>query len=636
MDKEDGVCRMRHYNKQLELVATGRNVADGAASIMRGIGNVVAFATNGSYIAVCQQQRGAGNSSTSTASTAAAPTTISTAGLRSGTHQPKLQVALMERNGLRHGDFDLVLPAVPAGWDRWEECSLHWDLPTTLLAVGLRAVKEDASAGVEETGRPGLVQLYYRGNYHWYLKQQWAGLDLRFLGFDEELVNRFYLSQSLGAEGGSSGTPVWRVVDFTWDIASSSTADSSVAVVDGPKLLLTPLGINNIPPPMCKHTVALSAGAPCPVAAAAELVTPAATFTSPGIVYAGAEANCARNVAFWQPCVSPGPAIDDQDAAALASSEPKMAWGCASLGDNNSTVMVALGDATGAVLSQHQLDVQALCSSYDASLCEVFDTTVFRALAVTQQNKVVRIALLGSHVVPLSISSANGPCCDTTTQQDNQSSTECVLVLELAWDLQHQQQQDTTASAQPALRKCLLAPLPGGCATRIATVPHQPAVFAVGIIRSSAHHNGSEYEVYKMHVGSDASVGVDAGAGEEEDPIREELVASLPEQCTHLSFISGKAVITLTEGAPPATVATTAAAQDESTSLAAADSTTTSDTPSTFASAVIALSLRNRLYCGESLLASGASSFVYNESFEILMFGTLGTRPHLHFFSFPR
>ena len=194
VDKEDNISRVRMYNQQLELLSTARNVADGPASVMRGIGQVVSYATNGSYIAVCQQQRGAGNSAT----TAASASVISP--VRSGVSAPqKLQVALVERNGLRHGDFDLQLPAVPVDYDRWQECSLHWDLPTTLIAVGLRAVRDNESSeqrnASEAVGRPGLLQVYYRANYHWYLKQQWRGEDLAFLGFDAEQVNRMTLPE---------------------------------------------------------------------------------------------------------------------------------------------------------------------------------------------------------------------------------------------------------------------------------------------------------------------------------------------------------------------------------------------------------------------------------------------------------
>lgn len=77
-DKSDGNARVRVFNRNLEVVSTCRNVADGEASIMKGVGSAVAFAGNGSYIAVHQQRV-----------------------------KGKHQVALLEKNGLRHGDFDI-------------------------------------------------------------------------------------------------------------------------------------------------------------------------------------------------------------------------------------------------------------------------------------------------------------------------------------------------------------------------------------------------------------------------------------------------------------------------------------------------------------------------------------------------
>lgn len=56
VDSEDEITRIRMYDRELNLTAVGRNVADGAASILKGVGPVVAFATNGTYIAIAQQR----------------------------------------------------------------------------------------------------------------------------------------------------------------------------------------------------------------------------------------------------------------------------------------------------------------------------------------------------------------------------------------------------------------------------------------------------------------------------------------------------------------------------------------------------------------------------------------------------
>jgi hypothetical protein len=77
-DAADNTVRARVFSKNLELHSTGRNVADGAGALLRNLGSCVAYATNGSLIAVPQQKT-----------------------------KTKLQVAFLERNGLRHGDIDI-------------------------------------------------------------------------------------------------------------------------------------------------------------------------------------------------------------------------------------------------------------------------------------------------------------------------------------------------------------------------------------------------------------------------------------------------------------------------------------------------------------------------------------------------
>lgn len=53
---DDSVSRVRIYNSSLELLAVNRNVADGEASTMKGVGHAMAFASNGSYVAVHQER----------------------------------------------------------------------------------------------------------------------------------------------------------------------------------------------------------------------------------------------------------------------------------------------------------------------------------------------------------------------------------------------------------------------------------------------------------------------------------------------------------------------------------------------------------------------------------------------------
>lgn len=62
----------------VHVLYLGRNVAEGSGSTMLGVTSAIGFATNGSLIAVPQRHK-----------------------------SNKLQVAFLERNGLRHGDFDI-------------------------------------------------------------------------------------------------------------------------------------------------------------------------------------------------------------------------------------------------------------------------------------------------------------------------------------------------------------------------------------------------------------------------------------------------------------------------------------------------------------------------------------------------
>ena len=130
----------------------------------------------------------------------------------------------------------------------------------------------------------GVIQIYTRGNYHWYLKQQWTGVGLKCLGFDTEIVGRLFMvhapTSTLTSASSSSPTTAstsspslatstlplpstssphsqpsteLRMVDLVWDILMSGTEDGSVAVIDGATVLLTPLAYHTVPPPMSMY-----------------------------------------------------------------------------------------------------------------------------------------------------------------------------------------------------------------------------------------------------------------------------------------------------------------------------------------------------------------------------------------------
>jgi len=244
------------------------------------------------------------------------------------------------------------------------------------------------------------LQVYYRANYHWYLKQQWRGEDLAFLGFDAEQVSRMYLSQTRVTQvepHRMQRVPLLRVVEFTWDIVSSLSPDSTVAVVDGTKLLLTPLGINNIPPPMCKHTISIT--------------------QHNETVESDLPVHCTRAACYWQPHSSAAPIID-------TTNDHQQAWGYAALADNNSSLILLRGDATGAVLSQQQVHLDAVYKNLSV------DQIAFRGIVATQQDDHLVVTLLGSNMVPLALPDRLG----RAFEEPNYEATEHLVVVRLFWD----------------------------------------------------------------------------------------------------------------------------------------------------------------------------------------------------------
>ena len=116
-----------------------------------------------------------------------------------------------------------------------------------------------------KTGGGAGVQVWTRGNMHWYMKRE-----LRF-GAEEGAVT---------VEWDDAAAEVLRVTTaagaveehiFGWDVAASVAA--TVGVVDGARLLITPLSRTPMPPPMAAATVQF----PAPVLEVAWLPPPPAT-----------------------------------------------------------------------------------------------------------------------------------------------------------------------------------------------------------------------------------------------------------------------------------------------------------------------------------------------------------------------
>ncbi|KAG7389731.1 hypothetical protein PHYBOEH_007373 [Phytophthora boehmeriae] len=102
------------------------------------------------------------------------------------TRRSRLFVVFFERNGLRHGEFEIPSVYRPPAY---RVGSLRWNVSSDILAVSLLPT----SIG-EENGdvRQSVVQLWTRNNYHWYLKQE-----LR-LGVENQLVDFAWDEEAAG------------------------------------------------------------------------------------------------------------------------------------------------------------------------------------------------------------------------------------------------------------------------------------------------------------------------------------------------------------------------------------------------------------------------------------------------------
>ncbi|KAI5890064.1 IkappaB kinase complex, IKAP component [Schizophyllum commune H4-8] len=164
-------------------------------------------------------------------------------------------IVFFERNGLRHGEFGLTLGGPPdsrvgqgppkdTGERRWghKVRELCWSPDSNVLAVWIERDEYDS------------VQLWTTGNYHWYLKQEiQTPKDVRLTSVQwhpESPLNLVLTTPNL----------IMRRV-YAWDTFTSLTGPpddtGTVAVIDGSQLLLTPFRIQNVPPPMSSHKLAL-------------------------------------------------------------------------------------------------------------------------------------------------------------------------------------------------------------------------------------------------------------------------------------------------------------------------------------------------------------------------------------------
>jgi hypothetical protein len=495
---------VRIFSKDLDLLATARGVQEGPQGVLKELRPVVAFATAGNLVAVAQ----------------AVP-------------RKAPRVALVERNGLLHGSLDLTLPhkllqmindpvSDLVAASGVEVTGLFWNASSNLLVVELA------------TTDCVFTQMYYRNNYHWYLKQEWeVPAGGRCLGFDAEQTGRLYLA-AMDAGTAQSGLP-WsvRVLDVAFDMTAARSPDASVAVVDGRKLMFTPVGRACVPPPMSMYQFEAAQGSN----------------------------GCLRHTSFWTPL----------EHSTRGGRYDALTWGHVSLFDDalaaeglGTSVHLRLAGKGGVVMHDQ------VCGT---ALPVSFQHRGLRPRAVYAQSVHVSD---GEAWVRVFIVFSGGRCAGDyigalVTRLDVATAEPCQLIM-----LDANTQQSTfriTSIVAWADSECMVA--------------------VGGVLVSDEYGPSSPFQLHALAWGS--------GLSDCDFALEHKL--DLPEVFQRMIVIDGG----LGRGA---------------------DMDGVEDVESE--PVVVGLSARNRLYCNDTLLIAGASSFTWNERLGYLLYTSMGTRPHLH------
>ncbi|KAF2278096.1 elongator complex protein 1 [Westerdykella ornata] len=155
----------------------------------------------------------------------------------------RIDVVFFERNGLRHGQFDLRFTAEQLQ-ELKSPLALRWNNDSTILAVS----------------HPGKVQLWTMSNYHYYLKQELVFPQ----GSARNVMCGWHPERPLSVALATADS--LHLLDYLSAPATGSVSPphdyGAVATIDGMFLKLTPLRIANVPPPMSLLRLPLDA---CPV-----------------------------------------------------------------------------------------------------------------------------------------------------------------------------------------------------------------------------------------------------------------------------------------------------------------------------------------------------------------------------------
>jgi elongator complex protein 1 len=146
-------------------------------------------------------------------------------------NQEKVNIVFFERNGLQHYDFSLEKGYADVK-------SLQWNISSDILMVHYRPSEKTHD----------VVQLWFRNNYHWYLKQELLFREDNnptLITWDSEASMRLHIF----TEDSS-----YCKYDFCWDHNSPRVLSKDnaciMAVIDAKEVRFTPFRYAIIPPPM--------------------------------------------------------------------------------------------------------------------------------------------------------------------------------------------------------------------------------------------------------------------------------------------------------------------------------------------------------------------------------------------------
>ncbi|GAM18409.1 hypothetical protein SAMD00019534_015840 [Acytostelium subglobosum LB1] len=155
-------------------------------------------------------------------------------------HLPnKHEIAFFERNGLKHGEFTIRSPNTKVR-------AIEWSSDSELLALQL-----------ELEGGSSVVQVWHRSNYYWFLKHEFTyaqGDKVARIAFDTtSIASTLRVVTALGQ---------FHEHQFAWDYNYSLGEDAdnptTVVMIDGAQLKMTPFRRLVVPPPMSAFQVQLS------------------------------------------------------------------------------------------------------------------------------------------------------------------------------------------------------------------------------------------------------------------------------------------------------------------------------------------------------------------------------------------